>query len=254
MNDSSGGSSDVRWNPGAGAACEGEDWVAIGRMKSIDVLVGHFYERQMESVPPSWEPCGWACFTNFNPQYIAKHREAAEGIGKPFIIEEFGLLLQSASETQRAATFQHFYDSLIKSKKEGGSLVGVMFWSAAIGDVSDDGYNVYLDVASHALPPSSSGSSPSTSGLPQSQPTSQPAPARAPIRDNKEGLDYFRMGGAREACSEAAAKWWIPLWFQTSSISSPSATQSSISDALLQRVKGMTTQQVISQAGRDLSS
>lgn len=47
-------SSNIKWNPGAGAQCEGEDWTSINSISSIDVTTVHVYDRQMEDVPPTW--------------------------------------------------------------------------------------------------------------------------------------------------------------------------------------------------------
>jgi mannan endo-1,4-beta-mannosidase len=52
----------VRYNPGAGASCEGEDWVGISKLDSVDVATAHVYWRQMESVPPTWYQCDWECY------------------------------------------------------------------------------------------------------------------------------------------------------------------------------------------------
>ncbi|PNH11950.1 Mannan endo-1,4-beta-mannosidase 1 [Tetrabaena socialis] len=59
------------WNSGAGARCEGEDWVTINsKITAIDVTVVHVYERQMESVPPAWGKCNFTCFVNYMIQTL----------------------------------------------------------------------------------------------------------------------------------------------------------------------------------------
>lgn len=40
---------------------------------------------------------------------------------------------------QRSLLFQMVYDNLVAQKSSGGPMAGVMFWSAAIEDVWDDG-------------------------------------------------------------------------------------------------------------------
>lgn len=53
---------------GAGARCEGEDWVAIGSLPSLDMTAMHVYDRQMESVPPEWKKCDFTCYLNYFKQ------------------------------------------------------------------------------------------------------------------------------------------------------------------------------------------
>jgi hypothetical protein len=52
----------VPYNPGAGVSCEGEDWMAISNLGSVDVATAHVYWRQMESIPPTWYQCDWECY------------------------------------------------------------------------------------------------------------------------------------------------------------------------------------------------
>jgi hypothetical protein len=37
---------------GAGAQCEGEDWVKVSQLANIDIATLHLYERHMEQLPP----------------------------------------------------------------------------------------------------------------------------------------------------------------------------------------------------------
>ncbi len=39
----------AQYNPGAGAICEGEDWVADNSISGIQVATAHLYERQIET-------------------------------------------------------------------------------------------------------------------------------------------------------------------------------------------------------------
>lgn len=42
------------WNTGAGARCEGEDWVALNQDRNLDVTVAHVYDRQVRG---AWGQC-----------------------------------------------------------------------------------------------------------------------------------------------------------------------------------------------------
>ncbi|GFR39986.1 hypothetical protein Agub_g519 [Astrephomene gubernaculifera] len=209
-------------NPGAGARCEGEDWAALGKMDTIDVTVVHAYERQLESVPPKWTKCDFNCFCNYLVQYLGTHQRLSSDFGKPLILEEFGLILPEYTIEQRVLLFRLVADNMQWMKQTGGPMVGAMFWNAAIGNVWDDGYNVYLDgpVAKPkptptptsapvtTKPSSGSGSTPT----PTSAPATTSEPARAPIVANTETLTDFLRGPQRAACAEAAARWWLPSW------------------------------------------
>lgn len=43
---------------------------------------------QMESIPPKWGKCDYACYMNFFVQYMAVHENLARNIGKPLVLEE----------------------------------------------------------------------------------------------------------------------------------------------------------------------
>ncbi|PNW86843.1 hypothetical protein CHLRE_02g098000v5 [Chlamydomonas reinhardtii] len=213
------------WNSGAGVRCEGEDWAALAGTSSIDVTVVHAYERQMESVPPKWYQCDFDCYANFLIQYLSVHQRIAAGAKKPLIMEEYGLILPQYTADQRVQLFQLVADNLRWMKSTGGAMAGVMFWNAAVGNVWDDGYNVYLDgpvvkpvpVPAPTPPPqppsgvTPAGPVPTPAPAPPA-PAPPPEPSRAPIVANTETLTDFLRGPQRAACAEAAAKWWLPIW------------------------------------------
>ncbi|KAG1681517.1 hypothetical protein FOA52_014023 [Chlamydomonas sp. UWO 241] len=113
---------------------------------------------------------------------------------------------------QRAAFFQLSYDQaasscsyasqLLHSKATNGPL---MFWSAAIGKVWDDGCTIFLDGVT--LP---SDQPPSGSPPPDTPPP--PEIERGPVYINEEDLVRFRRGDQRSACAQEAAKTWLPAW------------------------------------------
>ncbi|KAL6755973.1 glycoside hydrolase superfamily [Haematococcus lacustris] len=204
----------VRYNPGAGAFCEGEDWVAMSRISSVDVTTAHIYDRQLEAVPPTWRSANFEDVLNFFLQSMSSHERMSRSVGKPYIMEEFNLIRPTYTPVQQAMLFQMVYDYLLWNAQQGGAFAGAMFWNAGTGsNVYDDGYNIYLDepdVAPPAVIPTPSGGKPSTSS---SSTAATPQPVRQAIVANTEGLDSFRMGSQREVCAqEQARSGWTPFW------------------------------------------
>eukprot|EP00198_Chlamydomonas_reinhardtii_P010500 XP_001699837.1 predicted protein [Chlamydomonas reinhardtii] len=157
--------------------------------------------------------------------YLSVHQRIAAGAKKPLIMEEYGLILPQYTADQRVQLFQLVADNLRWMKSTGGAMAGVMFWNAAVGNVWDDGYNVYLDgpvvkpvpVPAPTPPPqppsgvTPAGPVPTPAPAPPA-PAPPPEPSRAPIVANTETLTDFLRGPQRAACAEAAAKWWLPIW------------------------------------------
>ncbi|KAG1653551.1 hypothetical protein FOA52_003754 [Chlamydomonas sp. UWO 241] len=225
----------VRYNPGAGASCEGDDWMAISNLGSVDVTTAHVYWRQMESIPPDWSQCDWECYFSFYKQYVDRHTSAAGSMGKPFVIEEMNVMASKFTPEQRAAFLQLAYDQLLYAKANNGPLMGVMFWTVAIGKVWDDGYTIYLDGVT--LP-----SDQPPSGSPPSDTPPAPEIERGPVYVNEEGLDRFRRGDQRAACAEEASKTWLPAW----------TTNAVEAWSYMDRTKGKLVQQVIKETGEQL--
>eukprot|EP00798_Chlamydomonas_sp_ICE-L_P026185 gene26185-11911_t len=230
----------VRYNPGAGAMCEGEDWTSYTKLDNLDVNTVHMYDRQMELVPPLWGPCDKTCYFNFFTQYLRPHIALSKASKKPLIIEEFNVLSTIYSDEERSAFFQMVSDQLVLSHATGGPLAGAMFWNAAIGYMSDDGYNVYLDID---MPPESGSQGEtrkrSLKGSAETEEESKNAssgPPRQEVRQNNEGLNAFRRGNERSICADAAAKWWIPVWSEDAGHDIAH---------LIERTKGKSVPQVI---------
>ncbi|GAX76574.1 hypothetical protein CEUSTIGMA_g4020.t1 [Chlamydomonas eustigma] len=221
----------VPYNPGAGTSCEGEDWYAISQMSGVDVTTAHIYDRQMEHIPPTWEACDSSCYFSFFPQYVQQHVSLASSMGKPFIIEEFNVILPTYSTAQRTAFFQLAYQQLLASRQAGSSLMGMMFWDAALGFQPDDGYNVYLDVSltKRSLRQDSSSSSSGRASI---------------VLNDSSSYGPFRRTAQREVCAEAAAAVWLPAW-SLSSVNEQS---------YLDSTSGLMVQQVIQQTSNQLKS
>ncbi|KAG1681515.1 hypothetical protein FOA52_014021 [Chlamydomonas sp. UWO 241] len=228
------------FSDGAGASCEGEDWVGISNLSSVDVATAHLYWRQMESIPPTWFQCDWECYFSFYKQYVLRHAAVAGRMGKPFVIEEMNVIANKFTPEQRAAFFQLAYDQLLNNKANNGPLMGIMFWSAAIGKVWDDGYTIYLDgvtLPSYEPP----APAPPTSDTPAAQ--FAPEIERGPVYINTEGLDRFRRGDQRSACAYETAKTWLPAW-------SPDAINAAW---YMRRTEGKQVQQIIKETADQLA-
>ncbi|KAG1665595.1 hypothetical protein FOA52_003242 [Chlamydomonas sp. UWO 241] len=236
----------VRFNPGAGASCEGEDWVAISNLSSVDVATAHVYWRQMESIPPDWSKCNWECYFNFYQQYVHRHIWVAANMSKPFVVEEMNVIATKFTPEQRSAFFQLAADQLLLSKANNGLLMGVLFWTAAIGtNVWDDGYVIYLDGVTLPLDQLSSDSPASKSPAPDATAAepdlrrrlgSAPEIDRGPEYVNKEGLDRFRRDDQRSACAHNVSKTWMPAW----------STDAINASWYMERTKGKQVQQASS--------
>eukprot|EP00198_Chlamydomonas_reinhardtii_P003088 XP_001692424.1 predicted protein [Chlamydomonas reinhardtii] len=133
-------------NPGAGAQCEGEDWVATVSMKNHDFACVHVYERQLEALPfnpdprrndPTWKKCDFVCYINWFTRYMEAHVEVARRIGKPLLLEEYGLTWWREWEYDRRVLLQVSFEQLIDSARAGGPLAGALFWNAAANSTGD---------------------------------------------------------------------------------------------------------------------
>jgi mannan endo-1,4-beta-mannosidase len=67
--------------------------------------------------------------------YIAQHIEAANTIGKPLVLEEFGfprdgfIFTKGSPTTLRDAYYTNAFEKLLASKNEGGKFAGINFWT-----------------------------------------------------------------------------------------------------------------------------
>lgn len=146
-------------NPGAGATCEGDDWLTVSAQPEHDFASIHVYDRQIERIPvnydptrndPVWKNCDMVCYLNWFTRWTALHAAIAGDAngrigGKPLIMEEFGLTWWNHWEHDRRVLFQVAFEMLADSRACGGALSGLMFWAGAADSTGDtDGYNVYL--------------------------------------------------------------------------------------------------------------
>ncbi|GBF87772.1 mannan endo-1,4-beta-mannosidase [Raphidocelis subcapitata] len=145
-----------QYNPGAGTQCDGEDWLSISAMPEFDLTTVHVYERHLELRPeptmgrgdwPNWVHCNFKCYVEWFKVYMDLHiRLSAEPLGKPLVLEEFGLTWWKATLEDQKLLFKLVFDWLERQRTEGGPMAGAMFWNGAHNDTSDvDGYNIQID-------------------------------------------------------------------------------------------------------------
>lgn len=109
-----GSGSDYEYNGGTGV-----DWDRLIELPNIDFETMHLY------------PDGWGKTITWSLQYINDHIDAAKTVGKPVILEEYGVA--SDQET----VYAEFGDALYKSSTIGEGAAGNMFW--LLTGINDDG-------------------------------------------------------------------------------------------------------------------
>ncbi|KIZ04431.1 Mannan endo-1,4-beta-mannosidase 4 [Monoraphidium neglectum] len=121
----------VSENPGGGAGCEGEDLLATTQLPAIGGLTTHMYERQMEAMPElQWTTPGFDVFCSYLDKKLQLYTDLAAGMGKPFIVEEFGLTQRLFNLEQRKVVFAITLRNLVLSKQQNKSFVAAIFWNA----------------------------------------------------------------------------------------------------------------------------
>ncbi|KAL6757750.1 glycoside hydrolase superfamily, partial [Haematococcus lacustris] len=267
-------------NPGeAGSACEGDAWREESSLSALHVTTMHVYWRQTEGLSSQgWRRMNFEEYFAWFSIYVDLHIQGSAAMGKPILLQEFNILSWKFSDQQRADLFQLAFDKLAASRSSGGALAGVMFWSAALQGVPDDGYNVYIDQQLAGGPAPSqvqAASGPdATAGrklLQQAEAGQQHDPALAlplplvqvglpagsqadpgPSRQLQQlggggrslledTLDGFRRGPWRWSCADAAAATWKPAY-------EPLPTDQAA--PFLSRVAGQSTLQVVVAAAR----
>lgn len=234
FNKDSGGQLYLR-NPGAGAQCEGEDWLNHNKIGSVDFTTIHLYERHVEQMPAdgyTWKKCDWNCVMNWMVQWLSLHMQLSKDMGKPLLIEETGTTQRHFPEQNRKEWFQYLFDQLVASKNNGGPLSCVMFWNAAWGSMGDsDGYNIYLDQWNGGRRMMrAAGEDEGISSITSTRTSS----ARHLTMDS---LDAFRRGGPRDQCAQTSAASWRPAFPLSGAVDVSSLTSRTKDRSLLAIIK-----------------
>ncbi|GAB4814281.1 hypothetical protein N2152v2_001327 [Parachlorella kessleri] len=96
----------------------GQDFIADHNSSNIDYAVIHLW-------PDNWSNQN----LTFGRSWIEAHMEAAESLGKPLMLEEFGKnAVETDIATVRDPWFQLVYGMVSDSLRSGGALRGALFW------------------------------------------------------------------------------------------------------------------------------
>jgi len=133
-------------NPGVGSAWaseEGQSWERHSKMSCIDYSSIHVW-------PDNWQPKT----VEFMEQYIRSHANLAATFGKPFVLEEFGKIIDSRDKEGFAERDQYFAAAfrLALEYAKQGKLAGSLFWhwyDRGIGQTSK--YGIHSDESTWAL-------------------------------------------------------------------------------------------------------
>lgn len=211
------GSSRVSLNPGAGSACEGDDFE--GDSSKASVAVVHAYFRQVEgSSELGWAKPGFDSYIPYLAARIDMHAQVAQGLGQPLIIEEWGLTSRFFDADQVKAAVAVVLDRLVASKQRGGELSGALIWGlvgpGGANSGNEAGYNLELDGGAAASNVGlGSGRFSGGGGGNASASAAAGAPRRRHLQVSfqdvvEDELDAFRRGPQRAACANARASGW----------------------------------------------
>lgn len=126
-------------NPDYWSPDEGQDFIADHTIsQDIDFLVIHMW-------PDNWlqDSVGWEDKVRFTKDWVDVHIAQAAELGMPLVIEEFGKEIRNNENVEiRNAIYRAVYDAAEESAKNGGPVVGTMFWYLSDEVYSDpDGWS-----------------------------------------------------------------------------------------------------------------
>jgi mannan endo-1,4-beta-mannosidase len=108
---------------------EGLDFVANLAVPTIDFGTYHLY------------PSSWGESDSWGPSWVQAHADAAAGVGKPVIMEEYGSLTHADEAAWQAAVL-------------GSQTAGDMVWqfgdTISTGKTPNDGYTIYYGTAEYS--------------------------------------------------------------------------------------------------------
>jgi mannan endo-1,4-beta-mannosidase len=102
---------------------------------SIDYLTLHVWPNNWSWIDPKAQPATYAAGEAKCRDYIARHIAIAKGLGKPLVIEEFGLVrdgrdFEPGSGTRdRERFYGMIYGAALADMKAGGPIAGTNFWA-----------------------------------------------------------------------------------------------------------------------------
>lgn len=118
------------------AAFHGVDFIADHSCGEIDYATAHLWVENWGWYEPS-ELASWPRAQKRALEYIRRHRQGAEALGKPLVLEEFGLARDRGSHDPRASVdrrdeyFAMILGEVAASVEAGGPLRGANLWAWA---------------------------------------------------------------------------------------------------------------------------
>eukprot|EP01026_Neomeris_dumetosa_P003377 TRINITY_DN10902_c0_g1_i3.p1 TRINITY_DN10902_c0_g1~~TRINITY_DN10902_c0_g1_i3.p1 ORF type:complete len:235 (+),score=25.16 TRINITY_DN10902_c0_g1_i3:1-705(+) len=154
-----------RNGPGIWALCQGIDFEQVHSIPGIDYATAHYYPVQKGWDWQNQRPCDKQCKFEWVLQYAQTHVSNAKKIGKPFVIEEFGVSLYKTyvdekersifyTENDRLTFYKEILGFFTAQIDELDAAGGAIFWTAATQGYLNDGYTIYLDTPSKPFSPS----------------------------------------------------------------------------------------------------
>eukprot|EP01023_Acetabularia_acetabulum_P008491 TRINITY_DN1368_c0_g2_i2.p1 TRINITY_DN1368_c0_g2~~TRINITY_DN1368_c0_g2_i2.p1 ORF type:complete len:732 (-),score=119.89 TRINITY_DN1368_c0_g2_i2:1266-3152(-) len=151
-------------NPGSWAQCTGDDFVLAHDSSDIDYATLHLYPEHKKWDFETDTPCEMECILDWVAIYLKTHfNEAKNTLGKPVVVEEFGLSIKMEKEIlnrrgqveealftnqDKLEFFKRVYGMFLQNAQSGDSCGGVIFWTGAVDQYFDyDGFTVYIDKA-----------------------------------------------------------------------------------------------------------
>jgi mannan endo-1,4-beta-mannosidase len=104
-------------------------------MSGIDYLTAHIWPQNWGWIDPADIAGSWPRCETLVRDYIARHLDLAEQLGKPLVIEEFGFPRDGVSYDPVSTTafkdryYRLIYDAVESSAARGGPLAGSNFWA-----------------------------------------------------------------------------------------------------------------------------
>eukprot|EP01025_Chloroclados_australasicus_P037705 TRINITY_DN3853_c0_g1_i1.p1 TRINITY_DN3853_c0_g1~~TRINITY_DN3853_c0_g1_i1.p1 ORF type:complete len:675 (+),score=87.40 TRINITY_DN3853_c0_g1_i1:175-2199(+) len=145
-------------NPGSYGQCTGNDFTLSHNSPNIDYAVLHVYPDHKVYDFDNDIECDMECVLNWLSFYIQQHFDEARNVlGKPMVIEEFGLSVRVErklpsqeilpyNEQERVDFYKRVMGMFLQSAQSGDTGAGVMMWLAAVRNYEDyDGFTIYLD-------------------------------------------------------------------------------------------------------------
>lgn len=114
----------------------GLDFIENHTSKAVDYMTVHLWIQNWNMYNPE-VPSSYKSGLNQGLLYIKDHISKADKLGKPMVLEEFGLAREhnnldpSTATTTKDSFYQSVFDLVYQASKEGRSVCGVNFWAWA---------------------------------------------------------------------------------------------------------------------------